>query len=174
MITVLRWAILSVLFSAGVSAETLPPTVAPKTAAANVDVKATKTTISGQSAALTFPPGSGSFRIALAQGKKSLEVFSYQPVGADATTPIVIVMTGVDRNAATYRNDWMPVADQYHLRVIVPRFSEQDFPGAAGYNLGNLVDAKTHRKLPASQWAFSVVDALLKKKQKQGITNKKQ
>ncbi len=174
MITVLRWAILSVLFSAGVSAETLPPTVAPKTAAASVDVKATKTTLPAQSAALTFPPGSGSFRLPLAQGKKSLEVFSYQPVGADATTPIVIVMTGVDRNAATYRNDWMTVADQYHLRVIVPRFSEQDFPGAAGYNLGNLVDAKTHRKLPASQWAFTIVDTLFSQMQKQGITSQQQ
>src|SRR5471032_494737 len=174
MITVLRWAILSVLFSAGVSAETLPPTVAPKTAAASVDAKATKTTLPAQSAALTFPPGSGSFRLPLAQGKKSLEVFSYQPVGADATTPIVIVMTGVDRNAATYRNDWMTVADQYHLRVLVPHFSEQDFPGAAGYNLGNLVDPKTHHHQPKSQWAFTLVDSIFTTLQKQGVTTQKQ
>lgn len=177
MITVLRWAILSVLFSAGVSAETLPPTAAaaaPETVAAKPDVKAPKTAMPVQSAALTFPPGAGSFHIPLAQGKKSLEVFSYQPAGADATTPIVVVMTGVDRNAATYRNDWMTVAEQYHLRVIVPRFSEQDFPGAAGYNLGNLVDAKTHRKLPASQWAFTIVDTLFSQLQKQGLTSQQQ
>lgn len=177
MITVLRWAILSVFFSAGVGAETLPSPVVPvtpKTTAVNVDVKAAKTATSAQSSTLSFPAGSGSFRIPLAQGKKSLEVFSYQPVGADASTPIVIVMTGVDRNAATYRNDWMTVADQYHLRVIVPRFSEQDFPGAAGYNLGNLVDAKTHRKLPPAQWAFTIVDTLFSQLQKQGVTSQQQ
>jgi len=177
MITVLRLVIISVLFSASVGAETLAPPAVPATpepATASPDIKVSKTATAVQSSAITLPAGSGSFRVPLSQGKKSLEVFSYQPVGADASTPVVIVMTGLDRNAATYRNDWMTVADQYHLRVIVPRFSEQDFPGAAGYNLGNLVDAKTHRKLPPSQWAFSVVDSLFSQLQKQGITSQQQ
>ncbi|MBU9816703.1 hypothetical protein J1781_17860 [Rahnella sp. C60] len=175
MITVLRCAVLALLFSAGVRAETTVPAQEPASAAAKPVVKTSqvvKTPVS--KAPLIFPPGSGVMHIALAPGKKPLDVFTYQPVGADETTPVVMVMTGVDRNAATYRNDWMTVADQYHLRVIVPHFSEQDFPGAAGYNLGNLTDSKTHRRLPKSQWAFSIVDNLFTTLQKQGITRQKQ
>lgn len=177
MITVLRCALLSLLFSASVRAETsLPPvaTALPEAVAAKSAVKAAVATPTTKAAALTFPSGSGSMHIPLGQGKKSLEVFTYQPAGADATTPIVIVMTGVDRNAVTYRNDWVTVADQYHLRVVVPRFSEQAFPGAAGYNLGNLVDGKTHHKLPPSQWAFTIVDTLFSQLQKEGITSQPQ
>ncbi|MGC6389809.1 hypothetical protein ACMV8I_19425 [Ewingella sp. S1.OA.A_B6] len=177
MITVLRCALLSLLFSAGVRAETPPPPVAADlhpAVVAKVEVKAAVAAPVAKAIALAFPPGSGSMHIPLGQGTKSLEVFTYQPSGADASTPIVMVMTGVDRNAATYRNDWISVADQYHLRVVVPHFSEQEFPGAAGYNLGNLVDGKTHRKLPPSQWAFTIVDTLFSQLQKQGITNQPQ
>jgi len=56
----------------------------------------------------------------------------------------------------------------------VPHFSEQDFPGAAGYNLGNLVDPKTHRHQPKSQWAFTIVDTLFTTLQKQSVTSQKQ
>lgn len=177
MITVLRWAIMSVLFSAGVSAQTLPTSAAsviPAAKPAQPEVKTAKTSPAIKEAPIAFPAGAGSMRISVAQGKKTLEVFTYQPAGADATTPIVMVMTGVDRNAATYRNDWITVAEQYHLRVVVPRFTEQDFPGAAGYNLGNMVDPKTHRKLPPSQWTFTIVDSLFSQWQKQGITRQSQ
>jgi len=178
MITVLRCAVLALLFSAGVQAETtatpqqsVPAAAKPVQPAVKASPVA-KTPVS--KAPLVFPPGSGVMHIALAPGKKPLEVFTYQPAGADETTPVVMVMTGVDRNAATYRNDWMTVADQYHLRVVVPHFSEQDFPGAAGYNLGNLTDSKTHHRLPKSQWAFSIVDNVFTTLQKQGITQQKQ
>src|SRR5471032_412356 len=192
MITVLRLAILSVLFTASVGAETLPQPAAPASTdakstdsrpagpkpaeikPAQTEPKTAKPAAPAKPVALTFPTGAGSFHISLAQGKKTLDVFTYQPAGADATTPIVMVMPGTDRNAATYRNDWMTVAEQYHLRVVVPRFSEPDFPGAAGYNLGNLVDPKTHRKLPPSQWAFTIVDSLFSQLQKQGVTSQSQ
>lgn len=197
MITVLRLAILSVLFTASVGAETLPQPAAP----ASTDAKSTDSTPAGtkpagpkpaeikpaqtepktakpaapaKPVALTFPTGAGNFHILVAQGKKTLDVFTYQPEGADATTPIVMVMTEGDRNAANARNEWITMANQYHLRVVVPKFSEQDFPGAAGYNLGNLVDPKTHRKLPASQWTFTVVDSLFSQMQKQGVTSQSQ
>src|SRR5476651_486350 len=173
MITVLRCAVLALIFSAGAYAETAPTAQAPASAVAKTVHPEAKSPVAAK-VSVTFPPGAGVMHIPIAQGKKTLDVFTYQPADADDTTPIVIVMTGVDRNAATYRNDWMTVADQYHLRVIVPRFSEQDFPGAAGYNLGNLVDAKTHRKLPASQWAFTIVDTLFSQMQKQGITSQQQ
>lgn len=178
MITVLRCAVLALLFSASVQAETTAPAQEAAPAAAKTLQPAVKVPPVAKTAMpkapLIFPPGAGVMHVALAQSKKTLEVFTYQPAGADENTPVVMVMTGVDRNASTYRNDWITVADQYHLRVIVPHFSEQEFPGAAGYNLGNLVDSKTHRRLPKSQWAFSMVDNLFTTLQKQGVTGQKQ
>ncbi|MBV6818157.1 hypothetical protein KWG64_09370 [Rahnella sp. PD12R] len=178
MITVLRCAVLALLFSASVQAETTAPAQEVAPAAAKTVQPAAKVPPVAKTAMpkapLIFPPGAGVMHVPLAQSKKMLEVFTYQPAGADENTPVVMVMTGVDRNAATYRNDWITVADQYHLRVIVPHFSEQEFPGAAGYNLGNLVDSKTHRRLPKSQWTFSMVDNLFTTLQKQGVTGQKQ
>ncbi|KAB8311573.1 hypothetical protein [Rahnella contaminans] len=178
MITVLRCAVLALLFSASVQAETTAPAQEAAPAAAKTVQPAAKVPPVAKTAIpkapLIFPPGAGVMHVPLAQSKKTLEVFTYQPAEADENTPVVMVMTGVDRNAATYRNDWITVADQYHLRVIVPHFSEQEFPGAAGYNLGNLVDSKTHRRLPKSQWAFSMVDNLFTTLQKQGVTGQKQ
>ncbi|MBF7982631.1 MULTISPECIES: hypothetical protein [Rahnella] len=178
MITVLRCAVLALLFSASVQAETTAPAQEAAPAAAKTVQPAAKVPPVAKTAMpkapLIFPPGAGVMHVPLAQSKKMLEVFTYQPAGADENTPVVMVMTGVDRNASTYRNDWITVADQYHLRVIVPHFSEQEFPGAAGYNLGNLVDSKTHRRLPKSQWAFSMVDNLFTTLQKQGVTGQKQ
>ncbi|AVF37084.1 hypothetical protein [Rahnella sikkimica] len=178
MITVLRCAVLALLFSAGVQAETTAPAQEAASAAAKTVQPAVKVPPVAKPAAaklpLAFPAGAGVMHVPLAQSKKTLEVFTYQPAGADENTPVVMVMTGIDRNAATYRNDWITVADQYHLRVMVPHFSEQEFPGAAGYNLGNLVDSKTHRRLPKSQWAFSMVDNLFTTLQKLGVTSQKQ
>lgn len=178
MITVLRCAVLALLFSASVQAETTAPAQEAAPAAAKTVQPAVKVPPVAKTAMpkapLIFPAGAGVMHVPLAQSKKTLEVFTYQPAGADENTPVVMVMTGVDRNAATYRNDWITVADQYHLRVIVPHFSEQEFPGAAGYNLGNLVDSKTHRRLPKSQWTFSMVDNLFTTLQKQGVTGQKQ
>lgn len=184
MITVLRWAILSVLFTASVGAETLPQPAAPtsaETKSVSVETKPIQTEAKTAKAipatkpvALTFPSGAGSFHLAVAPGKKTLDVFTYQPDGADATTPIVMVMTEGDRNAVNARNEWITMANQYHLRVVVPKFSEQDFPGAAGYNLGNLADAKTHRKLPPAQWSFSLVNSLFSQLQKEGVTSQSQ
>jgi poly(3-hydroxybutyrate) depolymerase len=150
MITVLRCVLWLVFFSFAARAETVP-----------ADSE-------------TFAAGSGSFHFPLEQGKRSLEVFTYQPQGANENTPIVIVMTGVNRNAITYRNDWINVADQYHLRIIVPRFTEQDFPGSLGYPLGNMIDAKTHHALPQGQWSYTLVNAIFESLRQKGLTHQTQ
>lgn len=65
-----------------------------------------------------------------------LEVHAVEPVGADKNAPVVIVMHGVRRNADEYRDNWIDLADQYGLRVYVPEFDRDRFPGAKRYNLG--------------------------------------
>ena len=121
MITVLRCVVLALLFSASVQAETTAPDQKAVPAAAKPAPAVAKASVAKAPAAkspLVFPQGSGVMHIPLAGVKKPLDVFTYQPVGADETTPVIMVMTGVDRNAATYRNDWMTVASSCASGVV--------------------------------------------------------
>ncbi len=122
----------------------------------------------------TLADGTGSFSFPIGANKKPLEVFVYQPAGTDANTPIIMAMTGIDRNAASFRNDWIKVADQYHFRIVVPRFTEQDFPGSYGYPLGNIQDPKTHRRLPKAQWGFTLVNDIFSAMRQQHLTTQSQ
>ena len=60
-------------------------------------------------------------------GDTSLEVFTYRPGGC---TPIglLLVFHGVDRNAATYRDNARPLADRFCLLVAAPLFDAERFP----------------------------------------------
>ncbi|MEG3135184.1 hypothetical protein SC206_16635 [Rouxiella sp. T17] len=187
MIKALRWAALMLSFSATVNAEALP--VKSASAPASIPQSPTQPASASSTAAVASPKvaakptavviktladGTGSFYFPAGGTKKPLEVFTYQPAGTDANSPVVMVMTGVDRNASTYRNDWIKVADQYHFRILVPRFTEQDFPGSFGYNLGNTQDAKTHHRLPKSQWSFTLVNDIFNALHQQGLTTQSQ
>lgn len=200
MIRVLRWAVLLLVFSATAQADDLSnatslpapaasatpaasppaaPTVAPSAAVKSQPavVKAVPPKVSAKPTAIvlkTLADGTGSFYYPVGGNKKPLEVFTYQPAGTDASTPVIMVMTGVDRNASTYRNDWIKVADQYHFRIVVPRFNDVDFAGSYGYNLGNIQDPKTHHRLPKSQWSFTLVNDVFNAMRQQGITTQSQ
>ena len=121
-----------------------------------------------------LPAGSGSFDFTVPKTNKKMEVFSYQPPEANAETPVVFVLTGLNRDADKYRDSWIENAKKNKLIVIAPRFSPEDYPGVDGYNLGNLVNAKTNKLNPESQWAFTVIDDLFADMQKKGITRQQQ
>lgn len=97
--------------------------------------------------AATLPKESGSFDFTVPQTGKKMEVFSYQPPGANANTPVVFVLTGLNRNAAEYRDSWVENAKKNKLIVIAPLFSEADYPGNDGYNLGILRMPKPIRSI---------------------------
>lgn len=120
--------------------------------------------------AASLPKESGSFDFTVPQTGKKMEVFSYQPPGANANTPVVFVLTGLNRNAAEYRDSWVENAKKNKLIVIAPLFSEADYPSNDGYNLGNIENAKTHQVNPKGEWAFTVIDDLFADMQKQGVT----
>lgn len=90
---------------------------------------------------------------------KPVRVFYYQPKGDVKNMPILFVMHGVLRNADTYRDNWVALADQYKILVIVPEFSEAYFPGTAAYNFGN-IQAKNGTLNDESVWAFSLIDPI--------------
>ncbi|HGH5359739.1 TPA: hypothetical protein ACJI3H_000260 [Yersinia enterocolitica] len=98
--------------------------------------------------AAVLPTGSGSFHFTVPQSTKKIEVFSYQPPEANARTPIVFVLTGLNRDADKYRDDWVENARKNKLIVIAPHFSQQDYPGSDGYNLGNIINSQTGKLNP--------------------------
>jgi poly(3-hydroxybutyrate) depolymerase len=128
----------------------------------------------GLSHAASLPQGSGSFEFVVPQTQKKMEVFTYQPPGANAQTPVVFILAGLNRDADKYRDSWVENATKNKLIVIAPLYSEKDYPGNDGYNLGNLVNAKTDKVNPRGEWAFTVIDDLFANMQKQGITQQKQ
>lgn len=111
----------------------------------------------GLQAATALTPGTG--RIEIQRGGKTVPVWYYVPPDAAADTPILFVMHGVNRNADDYRNSWLPHAEKYRVVLLAPEFSEKEFPGDEGYNLGGIVDARK-RALPAEQWAFSFIEPI--------------
>lgn len=123
--------------------------------------------------AAPLPTESGSFTFTVPQTGKKMEVFSYQPPNANAETPVVFVLTGLNRNAAEYRDSWIENAKKNNLIVIAPLFSQTEYPGTEGYNLGNIENPKTQKVNPKGQWAFTVIDELFSDMQKQGITQQK-
>lgn len=74
-----------------------------------------------------------------------LRVFFVEP-GPEAMdeAPVVIVLHGVNRNADDYARNWRALARRYGLRIYVPEFSDQAFPGAAHYNLGGIGTGSPH------------------------------
>ena len=108
-------------------------------------------------AATPVPPGRWSFPWKDAKGHpdRPIRVYTYRPRACDASCPMVIVMAGLKRNAAAYRDYWELAADRYQFLVVAPEFTKELWPKAAAYNLG-LVGRETERE----KWTFSVIEHL--------------
>lgn len=95
---------------------------------------------------------------------KNMRVFYYVPTKVTAATPIVFVLHGAERNALEYRNAIINKAEQKGFIAVVPEFSEINFPGVNGYQLGNIYvngDSPTVASLlPEAEWALSVIEPL--------------
>ncbi len=90
-----------------------------------------------------------------------ITVWTYAPEnGALGDLPVVVVMHGVNRDGDRYRDEWIASAREHGLIVLAPMFTRDEFPGAAGYNLGNMFDAETDAAIDESLWSFSAIDAL--------------
>lgn len=89
----------------------------------------------------------------------SLRVYATRPVGLASHRPVVIVMHGMLRNADEYRDQWHELALEHDFLLLVPEFSERDFPGPEDYNLGRRFDG-AGRPRPRSQWTYSAIEPL--------------
>ena len=88
-----------------------------------------------------------------------LPIFYAKPSKINKSTRLVIVMHGRKRNAEEYRDQWIEAAEDLNLLVIVPEFSERNFPQVWGFNYGNL---KTKQLDPIKKklHAFSAIEPL--------------
>jgi hypothetical protein len=69
-------------------------------------------------------------------------VYLSRPVNLAPDRPVVFVMHGMQRNADEYRDQWHDLAMEHDFLLVVPQFSDQNFPETESYNLGNLFDGE--------------------------------
>ncbi len=95
---------------------------------------------------------------------KPIQLFYHIPANATNQTPILLVFHGTDRNARYSRDVMINNANQFGFIIIAPEFTDQHFPTADSYNLGNVFvdgDNPSSSSLnPESVWTFSVVDPI--------------
>ena len=110
----------------------------------------------------TWPlaPGSGVFQFSDPKGPsgKPIAVAYYLPNKWLPKSPILFVMHGIDRNSETYRDIWIPYAEQLNALLICPCFSEEAYPGSS-YANGALF-AADKSSLPPEAWGLMVIEHL--------------
>lgn len=77
--------------------------------------------------------------------------------GPDA--PVLFVLHGVRRDADRYVAEWLGLAEQHGLVVVVPEYRGADFPGARNYNHGRLL-TETGQLRPRGEWSWAVLEPL--------------
>src|SRR6185295_5000769 len=101
-----------------------------------------------------LPPGSSAFPF----GEVTVHV--HRPPTFTATaSPILMVMHGRKRNAAEYRDYFVPESTRRGFLVVAPEFDEARYPHPQGYNYGNMVDA-SGAALPRDRWIFPMLRAI--------------
>lgn len=110
-----------------------------------------------------LPVGPGEFRMKLAD--KDVTVFTYRPKGYDpATGKLLIVFHGTLRNADTYRDSAIPIADRQQVLVAAPRFTREEFPSSA-YQRGNLLERNGEAKRK-EDWTWQLVTPIVEELRK--------
>ncbi|MCC5833284.1 MAG: hypothetical protein JJU20_00985 [Opitutales bacterium] len=102
--------------------------------------------------------GKGTFRFKNGDGPE-IRVFYYKAKDLPDNSPIMFVMHGVNRDADRYLAEWRRLAREYGFLLICPEFSENAFPGARGYNLGNVFDTDGNMN-PEELWSYSYIEGI--------------
>ena len=105
--------------------------------------------INAESLEYKFEDWSGSF----------LPTYVAKPNKINAKTRLVVVMHGRKRNAEEYRDQWVKASQELNLLVIVPEFSEKNFPEVWGFNYGN-IKTKNLEPIQEDLHAFMAIEPL--------------
>ncbi len=118
-----------------------------------------------RAAQASLPEGSGCFswddKTGASDPNKPLKVYYYRPAVVTATTPVWFIMHGTERNADEYRDYFVRFAAEQRALVVAPKFDAPNWPGTAGYNLGNISKSATDLTPQAERdWSFSKIEPL--------------
>lgn len=91
-------------------------------------------------------PTLGSIKVFWAAGGKDLR-----------TARVIFVMHGTNRNAADYRDAWIPLIAGKNVIVVAPEFDSEHFPGVNAYNLGGMWDEADRPNGPEN-WTFNLIE----------------
>jgi len=85
-------------------------------------------------AAIILPSYTSSFTVNFDRpnGPVPITCYAYVPPTHDAHTTTLFVMHGAGRNCKTYFMQWLQWAEDTGSVLIVPWFSEEEFPGSYG------------------------------------------
>jgi pimeloyl-ACP methyl ester carboxylesterase len=102
-----------------------------------------------------------------------MRVFTSRPDSLEPDMPVVFVMHGVRRNADEYRDQWHELALEHDFFLVVPEFTEADFPGSRGYNLGFREDEQG-RPRPRKLWSYSAIEPIFDEvRRREGLGTKR-
>lgn len=106
------------------------------------------------------PGASGSFEFSSAEPgvRGPIRVWYTAPEEGISSVPILFVMTGRQRNAEEYRDQWRPLADQYGFLLVVPELSDALFPGGE-YNVASVEDSADGADADSAS-AFAVIEPI--------------
>ena len=85
--------------------------------------------------------------------------------------PVLFVHHGVGRNGASYRDYWLPLAEQFQLLVIAIEFPEAGFPDYLRYHFGNMRNEDGSPN-PREQWTYGIVPRLFDALRAAGVTRR--
>lgn len=104
--------------------------------------------------------GTGRFQLS-PPGLRAVTVRYASAATDPATAQILVVMHGTERNASAYLESWLPLITGRNVIVVAPSFPDEGpFRGAAGYNLGGVVDRDGEPR-PRAKWTFAYLGPLL-------------
>jgi len=94
-------------------------------------------------------------------GNKRLTIWYNIPKNIKKDSAVVFVMHGVKRNGKDYRNDWIKYSNDKKFILLVPEFSNKEFPESSNYNLANI--ANSNGKInPRKDWHFDIIEEVFK------------
>ncbi|MFN4087473.1 MAG: alpha/beta hydrolase [Alphaproteobacteria bacterium] len=108
-----------------------------------------------------IPAGEGAIEVLLRRPSEMvrLPVPTWRPAGHREDMPVLIVVHGVARNAATYRDAWIEAAGEAGALLLAPEFSRDVFPTPREFEVGRMRDGE-RRPLPRAEWSYLAIEAV--------------
>lgn len=111
-----------------------------------------------------FSPEQPSVFTYKSEGNPDVKNFIFVPKSLNPQTKVLIVMSGLQRNADEYLDSWKNWAAANDYIVVSPLFDEENWKGARSYNLGNVFTENEGKGElnPKTKWSFTIVDDIQK------------